>query len=175
MVIEFVSTKDVCQGTSHSVSEHDQNSTCSKSEASMVVVERKESLEWLPRGWIIESKNRKKGSYAGAIYKYYIDPLTLEFHSKKDVLRFLKIGDIGRCPKKIKRSVLKLVENDVSYTVVPLTLDVSEDKKLCLELIRVDKLADSSQPKTGGSKIDVKVVDNGAVSGIATFILNEQK
>ncbi|KAL3498796.1 hypothetical protein ACH5RR_041528 [Cinchona calisaya] len=90
-VIEFVSTKDVCQGTSHSVSEHDQNGTCSKSEASPVVVERNESLEWLPRGWIIESRNRKKGPYAGAIYKTYIEPSTgYKFYSKPQVIKYLE-------------------------------------------------------------------------------------
>lgn len=55
------------------------------------------------------------------------------------------------------------------------TVDVSEDQQLGLELIRLDRLADGSQLRTEGSKTDVKVDDDDAVSDTATAILNEQK
>ncbi|XP_072984190.1 uncharacterized protein [Typha latifolia] len=98
-----------------------------------------DSLNWLPTGWISETRIRKSGAAAGRPYKvvvqtesgvdglphgwlkevryrkgrgkikkdpYYIDPVSgYAFRSLKDVSRYIKTGDIGKCiMKPLKRS-----------------------------------------------------------------------
>ncbi|XP_027180255.1 uncharacterized protein LOC113779044 isoform X3 [Coffea eugenioides] len=107
-VINFVQTKDACQGTPHSVSDHDLKSSCSKTEASpsQVVVEKNSSLEWLPQGWIIESRYRKSGATAGSVYKTYVDPLTgSKFYSKPQVMQYLESVNFNASPEKQQKEV----------------------------------------------------------------------
>lgn len=59
--------------------------------------------------------------------------------------------------------------------VSPSTVDLSEDLQIGFDISNCDRSADSSRPKTEGSKVDVKVDENGAVSNTATAVLHEQK
>ncbi|XP_074328109.1 methyl-CpG-binding domain-containing protein 5-like [Apium graveolens] len=52
-----------------------------------------ETPVWLPAGWTIISKTRAKGSTAGTVDKYYIEPITGQrFRSKIAVERYLNTG-----------------------------------------------------------------------------------
>ncbi|KAI0509985.1 hypothetical protein KFK09_010585 [Dendrobium nobile] len=67
-----------------------RRASCSNESNKQHVEEMKESLEWLPSGWILEIKTRKSGKTTGKQYKCYFEPISGDrFYSKVEVLRFL--------------------------------------------------------------------------------------
>ncbi|XP_074568256.1 uncharacterized protein LOC141824821 isoform X2 [Curcuma longa] len=59
---------------------------------------KKDSSGELPPGWIKEIRSRRSGNKKDP---FYIDPVSgYEFHSLKDVFRYIEAGDIDRCLSK---------------------------------------------------------------------------
>lgn len=64
----------------------------------------KNTFNWLPPGWILEVRFRRRGSNTGQTYKSFFDPSTgSRFHSKGDVLQFVKAGKISSPTSDEKR------------------------------------------------------------------------
>uniref|UniRef100_A0A804ISS4 MBD domain-containing protein n=1 Tax=Musa acuminata subsp. malaccensis TaxID=214687 RepID=A0A804ISS4_MUSAM len=56
----------------------------------LLVREVKDSPDWLPSGWVLETRTQKNGAYAGREIKCYYNPSTgSRFYSKKQVFRHL--------------------------------------------------------------------------------------
>ncbi|XP_043702943.1 methyl-CpG-binding domain-containing protein 5-like [Telopea speciosissima] len=53
--------------------------------------------DWLPSGWLMESRIRGSGVTAGMKDRYFYDPVSgRQFRSKKEVLSFIQTGSSGR-------------------------------------------------------------------------------
>ncbi|KAF9617588.1 hypothetical protein IFM89_037400 [Coptis chinensis] len=77
---------------------------------SHVVIERKDSVDGLPPGWTVKLKVTRKGDRIRTD-PYYTDPMTgYVFRSRKDVLRYLKSGELGNYAFKPKEGDFKDVE-----------------------------------------------------------------
>ncbi|KAL5727572.1 hypothetical protein ACHQM5_000754 [Ranunculus cassubicifolius] len=75
-----------------------------------VVIERRDAVDGLPPGWTMELKIRTKGERSRSD-PYYKDPLTgYVFRSKKDVVRYLKTGDLGKYAFRPKEGGIHTVE-----------------------------------------------------------------
>ncbi|XP_059667058.1 methyl-CpG-binding domain-containing protein 13 [Cornus florida] len=76
------------------------------------------SPDWLPSGWTMELKVRRDGRKD----KYYNDPVSgYVFRSMKDVLRYVKTGELGRLASKPKdkgNSHMELEDDKLSSPVV---------------------------------------------------------
>ncbi|XP_027912255.1 methyl-CpG-binding domain-containing protein 13-like isoform X1 [Vigna unguiculata] len=72
-----------------------QISNSTKCNSKQTVEKSDEHPEWLPDGWIVDSKTRKSGAYMGCGYKCYIDPTGRKFYSKPEVLRYLETININ--------------------------------------------------------------------------------
>ncbi|KAF5192742.1 hypothetical protein FRX31_017671 [Thalictrum thalictroides] len=83
-----------------------------------VVIERIDEVDGLPPGWTLELKIRKKG---GKIRHdpYYTDPVSgYVFRSRKDVMRYLKTGKLGKYAFKPKEGEMKSVNKLETKTSV---------------------------------------------------------
>ncbi|XP_022631333.1 methyl-CpG-binding domain-containing protein 13 isoform X1 [Vigna radiata var. radiata] len=72
-----------------------QISNSTKCNSKQTVKKSDEHSEWLPDGWIVDSKTRKSGAHMGCGYKCYIDPTGRKFYSKPEVLRYIKTININ--------------------------------------------------------------------------------
>ncbi|XP_047160220.1 methyl-CpG-binding domain-containing protein 13-like [Vigna umbellata] len=72
-----------------------QISNSTKCNSKQTVQKSDEHPEWLPDGWIVDSKTRKSGAHMGCGYKCYIDPTGRKFYSKPEVLRYIKTININ--------------------------------------------------------------------------------
>ncbi|XP_052725190.1 methyl-CpG-binding domain-containing protein 13 isoform X2 [Vigna angularis] len=81
----------------HKISEatNRQISNSTKCNSKQTVQKSDEHPEWLPDGWIVDSKTRKSGAHMGCGYKCYIDPTGRKFYSKPEVLRYIKTININ--------------------------------------------------------------------------------
>ncbi|XP_019156016.1 PREDICTED: uncharacterized protein LOC109152815 isoform X3 [Ipomoea nil] len=71
-----------------------------------------ESVDGLPPGWTREFRARKCGTKSDP---FYIDPVSgYVFRSKKDALRYLETGDIGKCVMKPSKRAPGSTVNDIS-------------------------------------------------------------
>ncbi|KAF8379456.1 hypothetical protein HHK36_028892 [Tetracentron sinense] len=95
------------------------------------------SPDWLPAGWIVEVKERKKGGK----YKCYIAPTTgCKFYSKRDVSHYLEDVKVNSCtPKQKKRSI-----------------DMHSTSSVVLENVTVDELPPGWIKETRVRKSDKK-------------------
>nr|GMD99901.1 Methyl-CpG-binding domain-containing protein [Ipomoea batatas] len=73
------------------------------------------SVDGLPAGWIKEIRTRTHASGGMREDPFYIDPVSgYVFRSKKDALRYLETGDIGKCVMKPSKRVPGSTVNDIS-------------------------------------------------------------
>ncbi|XP_058083112.1 uncharacterized protein LOC131231048 isoform X2 [Magnolia sinica] len=76
------------------------------------------SPKWLPMGWTVEIKTRKKGRRLGSRYKCYIDPIDgYKFYSKQDIFRYLETGKRGRQTPRRKKKSIRLLSTDNNCTM----------------------------------------------------------
>ncbi|KAF2297771.1 hypothetical protein GH714_002683 [Hevea brasiliensis] len=76
-----------------------------------------EHPEWLPHGWIVESKTRQSGFASGKVYKCYVDISTgHKFYSKPEVFRYLETMKQKSCTSKRKETLKSVLpENKVKF------------------------------------------------------------
>ncbi|XP_068469229.1 methyl-CpG-binding domain-containing protein 13-like isoform X4 [Phaseolus vulgaris] len=110
-----------------------------------------EHPEWLPDGWIVESKTRKSGANMGCGYKCYIDPTGCKFYSKPEVLRYLEtVNSNSHSSKKEKmRKSNDAVEKSTAEDLPP------------------DQIADVKMKKSSnGYRIDPDTVEKSPVEDL---------
>lgn len=95
---------------------HIQESSVTKTH---VGTERKNALDELPLGWTVDIKVRKSGTKFRAD-PYYTDPGTgYVFRSKKDALRYVKTGELGKYAfKPRERRTNNVNEGDITTSKV---------------------------------------------------------
>ncbi|XP_072960655.1 uncharacterized protein [Typha angustifolia] len=90
-----------------------------------------DSLNWLPTGWISETRIRKSGAAAGRPYKIFIDPLTSSrFYSKREVFRHLQIDNLRSSTTK------NIIVNSVGSACTPINQTRSSNRK-CTDYVIV--------------------------------------
>ncbi|KAF5178487.1 methyl-CpG-binding domain-containing protein [Thalictrum thalictroides] len=101
---------------------------------SVKLPDQPERLEWLPPGWLMETKIRYKGESIGHKDKYYIDPETgRRFRSKREVQEYVKNGGAqgteGRPYKRLKtnkKDTAKTMPSKSSEAIPPINFDDDE-------------------------------------------------
>lgn len=92
-MLRYIKDRSVSNKSPSTTKGHVQKSSEKKR---LNVVQANESDEWLPIGWIMESRTRKSGARKGTTYKCYIDPATgSKFFSKPEVYRYLESMQIN--------------------------------------------------------------------------------
>ncbi|XXG54583.1 hypothetical protein AAC387_Pa03g2426 [Persea americana] len=85
--------------------------------------------DWLPEGWTMNVNVRKDGATAGIRDRYYYEPRTSHrFRSRKEVEKFIQIGEVPRYKPKPKTKKSNVVHRNSKPTpssdmVLPPTLE----------------------------------------------------
>ncbi|CAL9042333.1 unnamed protein product [Musa banksii] len=81
-----------------------EDTECFGDEDQQLVHKVKDSLKWLPRGWIMEIRTRKIGAEAEERYKCYLHQSTgTVFYSKEEVLQFIEAGNACGTPTSSRK------------------------------------------------------------------------
>ncbi|XP_019156015.1 PREDICTED: uncharacterized protein LOC109152815 isoform X2 [Ipomoea nil] len=99
----------------NNTSVEDRSNISKKRESQPAKIAVQNSVDGLPAGWIKEIRTRTYASGGIREDPFYIDPVSgYVFRSKKDALRYLETGDIGKCVMKPSKRAPGSTVNDIS-------------------------------------------------------------
>ncbi|XP_042024632.1 uncharacterized protein LOC121771810 isoform X1 [Salvia splendens] len=114
------------------------------------ISEKTNDYAWLPSGWTVEERGRKRGSTEGLSYKIYTESSTgRKFYSKPSVTRYLDniaCTDIMTKQDKIDKVGEPLPDTSLQISPVRNTGSISLNKRKADSLIKIDNV-DENVPK----------------------------
>ncbi|PIA31452.1 hypothetical protein AQUCO_04900030v1 [Aquilegia coerulea] len=124
-----------------------------------VVIEKFDEVDGLPPGWTLELKIRKKGARIRND-PYYTDPVSgYVFRSRKDVMRYLKTGKLGKYAFKPKEGELKSVKKLEAKTSNSISDEAVKDDSILQYSTEGISPSDSSDQSEENSQVNQSSIE----------------